>query len=113
MSDTNHQSQLYQESEWLQTEYHEKNQPLSTVADIAGVSVDTVRRWMEKHNIETRDKGQKLPREAHIKLSDYDWMYEKYVTENNSIPYLATKLSVAENTVRRWLHRHEIDTASN
>jgi len=48
----------YQDKEWLKQKYHKEGLNQSEIADICDVSRSTIGRWMDKHDIETRNTGQ-------------------------------------------------------
>ena len=52
MSDTR-----YKDAEWLEEQYHDNGLTQYEIADKCGVNQKTVRSWMDKHGIETRDRG--------------------------------------------------------
>jgi 5-methylcytosine-specific restriction endonuclease McrA len=45
----------YRREEWLYEQYHEKGRTQQEMADACGVSPRTIREWMNRHDIETRD----------------------------------------------------------
>lgn len=52
----------YKREEWLHEHYHEKGQTQAEMADACGVSPRTIREWMDRHGVETRDvEGENHP----------------------------------------------------
>ncbi|GGL53594.1 NUMOD3 domain-containing DNA-binding protein [Halocalculus aciditolerans] len=45
----------YRDADWLTTQYHDAGRTQRALADACGVSPRTIRKWMQKHGIETRD----------------------------------------------------------
>ena len=51
------ESRSYTDGGWLREQYVEENKPTSEIASECDVSADTIYLWMEKHDIERRDRG--------------------------------------------------------
>ena len=52
----------YRNADWLEARYHGDGWTQREMADACGVSPTTVREWMKRHDIETRDlKGENHP----------------------------------------------------
>jgi 5-methylcytosine-specific restriction endonuclease McrA len=55
-------SPRYRREEWLREQYHEQGRTQQEMADACDVSPRTVREWMNRHDIETRDiEGENHP----------------------------------------------------
>jgi len=50
-------SAMHRDEDWLQTEYVEKGRSLWEMADDCEAHADTIRRWLNRYDIETRDRG--------------------------------------------------------
>jgi transposase len=99
----------YKDKSWLREQYVNENQSTYDIAETCGCSDTTIRRWLDRHDIETRDSGQRItPRAADKRLADRSWLYEKYVGEDESSKEIAERCNCAEETVFRWLHEHDI-----
>jgi 5-methylcytosine-specific restriction endonuclease McrA/transposase len=52
----------YKHEAWLYEKYHEKGMTQAEMAEICGVSPRTIREWMNRHDVETRDlEGEDHP----------------------------------------------------
>lgn len=52
----------YGREEWLRVHYHEKGQTQAEMADACGVSPRTIREWMDRHDVDTREiEGENHP----------------------------------------------------
>ena len=47
------------------------------------------------------------------KYEDADWLFQKYVLENESCRTIADMADTSARTISRWLDRHDIDARSN
>jgi len=52
-----HDGKNYTNSDWLQTEYIEKERSGHELAEECGVTPDTIYHWLERHEIQRRDYG--------------------------------------------------------
>jgi 5-methylcytosine-specific restriction endonuclease McrA len=50
-------SKKYRNADWIREKYWEEELNLKEIGDIAGVSGDTILRWMKKHDIDRRPTG--------------------------------------------------------
>jgi len=53
-------SKKYRKADWLREKYWEEGLNLEEIGEIAGVSGDTILRWMKKHDIDRRPTGGKV-----------------------------------------------------
>jgi 5-methylcytosine-specific restriction endonuclease McrA len=61
-SDANHMPPMYQRESWLVERYRERGWTQREMADACGVSPRTIREWMNRHDVETRDlEGESHP----------------------------------------------------
>lgn len=96
--------------EWLKREYVEKHKPATEIADACDVTSDTVYSWLRKHDIEVRTTSESVCGKALQKLSNPDWLREKYINEGLGLKAIGGELDVAGTTVIRWLKKHNIQT---
>lgn len=47
----------YRDADWLSFMYHERGHTVEEIADRCDVAISTISRWLDKHGIETREKG--------------------------------------------------------
>lgn len=52
--------QTYKDEEWLREKYNEKRMSQREIAEIAGCSHETIRRWMKKYDIRVRDSSERI-----------------------------------------------------
>ena len=52
--DTSSEEKRYRDAEWLREQYIEKERSMSDIAGELGLSTSPVRRWLDRHGIETR-----------------------------------------------------------
>jgi len=62
-----HGDRPYTDESWLREKYHKEQLSTQEVAELCGVSKETIRRWLDNHNIGTRDRSEaaKLRVEKH------------------------------------------------
>jgi len=97
-----------QDEDWMREQYHESKKSTRELADVCGCSQTTIRRWLEKHDIETRD-GTRSTTE---KLNDSSWLKEQYHERGKSTYTLAEECGCSNSTILFWLSRHGIETRS-
>jgi hypothetical protein len=51
----------YRDKVWLKKEYEMRGRTLSEIAQETGVSAMTISQWVNRHNIESRDRGRRPP----------------------------------------------------
>lgn len=93
------------DSEYLEERY--VNRKLSTldIANELGCSGVTVSNWLDKHGIESRDRGDELD----DRLRNEAKMREFYHQERMKIKDIANKLGCCNCTVRKFLSKHDIE----
>ncbi|WP_246983564.1 HNH endonuclease [Halorientalis marina] len=87
----------YRSAKFLREQYVERRKSSNEIADSCDVSPSTVRRWLDRHDID------RTPR-----YKQRDWLYEQYVTEGRYQEAIAEECGVAKTTICHWLARHEI-----
>lgn len=95
----------YQDPKWLEEKYQELG-TLDAVAGIAGVSDETIRRWMDEYKLH-RVKHEPLSQEVQQKLKSRQWLESQY-TKYGSVQKIARLLGVSGPTVWRWMDKHNI-----
>jgi 5-methylcytosine-specific restriction endonuclease McrA len=98
----------YRDPDWLREQYVEYERSSIDIAETCGCDESTVRRWLDKHGIETRSPSP-TPDE---RLDNGDWLQEQYVERERSIIDIAEECGCSNNTVLRRLERHGIETRS-
>ena len=79
------------------------------IAEHWDTTQQTICRWMNLHDIETR---QNAPEIEHERLADYKWLRKKYELEGLSTPEIAEIVDTAAGVVLDWLERHGIPRRS-
>ena len=92
------------DEDWLREQYVERERPATDIADACGCGATTVRRWMDKHKIETRGPGPAVP---DGRLKDENWLREQYIKRGRKTADIADVCECDTSTVRRWLHKHD------
>ncbi|WP_254838063.1 helix-turn-helix domain-containing protein [Natronomonas marina] len=97
----------HQDGEILERLYHSEGLSLREIGDVLGVSEATIRRWMDRHDIERGDQlnhvGYDQP------WHDEEKMREKYVEEGLSTNDLASLWGCCRKTIYKWMRRHGIE----
>lgn len=70
----------YQDKEWLQEQYREIGRTQAEIAKIAGCSERTIREWMKKFEIETRNSGR--PQEEYATYRTNYKGYERWRSQS-------------------------------
>jgi len=103
----------YRDEEWLREKYIEEQMSMSDIAQECGVYHDTIRRWLIKNDISTREAR---PRPENLvtdkRLTDPEWLREKYVKERMTAKEIAVCLNCSTRPVYYWLNKHSIETRS-
>ena len=50
---------LYVKEDWMRRQYLDEGKTMQEIADICGCTAMTIRDWLIKHRIETRNRGEK------------------------------------------------------
>jgi len=84
--------------------YVEEGRTVAETADRVGCATATARRWLKKHDIETREGGHENVEE----LRDKSLLYELYWGELLTAPEIAERLDCGTTSVQRWMNKHGI-----
>lgn len=101
--------QTYRSEQWLRTQYHTQQNTQSEIAQQVGVAQETICRWLNRHDIETRSPNYQ-PGATTERLRDEDWLRRQYIEHGHSQAEIADILNASAQTVLRWLNTHEIET---
>jgi transposase-like protein/5-methylcytosine-specific restriction endonuclease McrA len=107
----------WQDADTLHSLYWVECLTATEIAERLDCDKSTVGRWLDKHNIEKRSKPESialgtLPKETFKKVTDSDWLREKYHGQGLSVSEIASELDCSNDTVHQWLIRHDIDRRS-
>ena len=97
----------WRDGEWLREQYHGLGKSISQIAEECGVSDRTIRRWMDRHDIERRSMSE--AKRSDGLYTDADWLREQYHEKENSMRQIAEECGVGGTTIRRWMDRHGIE----
>jgi len=87
----------YRELSYLRERYVEQQWSASDIADECGVSSSTIRRWLDRLDVERSPRYQ-----------DESWLREQYLHKCSDQAEIAEICGVAETTICYWLARHGI-----
>lgn len=101
------ESNLRDES-WLREMYQEREFTPAEISEKVDCDPETVRRWVERHEIEKRDLGSAQRLSTDDRLLNCDWLRRKYIDEDWTTTKIAEECDVSRPTVIRWLEKHDI-----
>jgi 5-methylcytosine-specific restriction endonuclease McrA len=90
-------SRRYRDADFLRTQYVEKGKSSNEIADLCGSSASTIRRWLDRHDIDDDRRYQ-----------DREWLHEQYVENRRDQRAIADECGVATTTICHWLARLDI-----
>ena len=96
----------YHDAEWLFERYWVDGLTQTEIADECGVSQQTICRWMAKHDIERRSRGNRSKR---LPYKDEDWLRQEYVEKGRSQEHIAVTCGVHLSVIQRWMRTFGID----
>lgn len=104
--------EVWHDPNWLHTQYHALGKNQREIAEECDISGSTVRYWMEKHGIESRDRGKaaSIALGGDSKVWDEEWLRREYCEERRPTADIAEELNIDRSTVSRALERHGIET---
>lgn len=99
----------WRDRDTLKELYWENGLDLRDVGEELGCSADTVRVWLDKHDLGTRPRGG-IPEDTPWR--DGDTLRQLYQEEKLSLSEVADRLGCTAETVRTWLKRNGIEVRS-
>ena len=100
---------LYTNSDWLQEQYWDQEKTVAQIGELAGVSETTIKRWMNRHNIETRSPSEAQTDGDIEPLKNPQWLEDQYWSRGKTLVEIGNELGVADVTVISWMERHGIE----
>jgi thymidylate synthase (FAD) len=120
---------LYQDRDWLETEYLLKGQSIADIAEACGVGAETVRTWVDGygiprvrlgsvtfgpgnqyHELRRSSRGVRRPRsqpsDATTTYQSKEWLESLWVGQQLSASQIAGASGVSTHTIRKWLRVH-------
>jgi len=95
----------WQDKETLKELYVEKGMTTTEIGDMLGCGEGTVWRWLDKYDIERRNRG---PQREFTQLADESWLWEQYEQKKKTAYEIADELGCTSGNVYYWLRRHNI-----
>ena len=83
----------YQEKEWLEEEYYGNKRTTTDMADECGVCAATITRWMDKYDLDRRDKSVAFAMawgysaNIHLYANGYDYLTHSENNEKHQIKH--------------------------
>lgn len=96
----------WEEKDRLQTAYWDELKSIPTIADEWDCGETTIEQWLDKHGIETRNRGES-PKDA--PWTDKDTLERLYWGEGMSRQEIADKLDCTQGDVRYNMEKHGIE----
>jgi DNA-binding CsgD family transcriptional regulator len=94
----------YHNEKWLRQQYIKEERSTIDIAEECGCCQQTISNWLQTHGISIRPSSPV----ADECLTDRDWLYERYVKQQQSMTQIGDELGCSRETVSNWLNRHEI-----
>jgi len=101
--------QPWRDEEWLRKEYHDKEKTQQEVAEAAGCSKATIKRWMKRLDVPRRSLSEANADGDIAKLRDEDWLREHYFNNDLSARQIAKKIDSNNVSVLKWIDNHGIE----
>lgn len=98
----------YRDKSWLREQYVENRRSSVDIAEECGVSSNTIRNWLDKHDITTRNRSQAQIDEVK-KYHDKEWLREQYVENSRSMRDIADECGITASGVKKWINNYDID----
>lgn len=99
----------YHDKEWLRVEYVEKRRSTTDMAEECNVAPQTIRRWLEKNDIDRRGQSQAQISDVK-KFHDKEWLREQYLDNNRSMRDIAQECGVSPSGVKKWIDKFDIES---
>jgi DNA-binding MarR family transcriptional regulator len=100
--------QPWQRRAVLERLYVDQGKSQSEIADELGCTRSTVSRWLDKHDIGTREKGDPKV-QGETPWRDEDTLRELYLDEELTTYEIGDRLGCQDTTVARWLRNYGIE----
>lgn len=103
----------HRDESYLRQKYVEEGLTTYEIAEECGCTDATVSNWLNKHNIETRQRTIRPEESApDERLTDPEWLQSQYVDLGKSSVDIAEECHCSSNSVLYWLDRHGIEKRS-
>ncbi|TKX61042.1 helix-turn-helix domain-containing protein, partial [Halorubrum sp. SP9] len=91
----------YHDKEWLSEKFHSEGLSYSEIAEVCGVSKQTIYNTAKKLGLDA--KGERP-------YQDADWLREEYHYKGKTLGKIADECGVSEATIIKWKKEHNIQT---
>jgi thymidylate synthase ThyX/transposase-like protein len=98
----------YKDRRWLKDHYIEGNLSLTEIADLAGASTTTIKKWLRKYSLKKAPGIRTrwtFANEGKL-YADRDWLEEQYVVNGLNQASIAQLAGVSRHTIRSWVRKH-------
>lgn len=102
----------YRDRGWLHEQYIENERSTVEIADDLGITAPTVSRWLARHDIEARGRGEAQTPGNTKPLQNSTWLKKQFIECERVQEDIANQLGVSQPTVSTWLAKHGIATES-
>ena len=102
----------WRKREWLYDQYIARGKPIDQIADEQEVAIKTIWEWLDRNDIEIRQKGENSPSYFDEKYMDMEWLVKEYVGRERSAPDIAEECGVDKSTIYHWMDIHGIEARS-
>lgn len=119
----------WRDKEWLREHYHDKQFTQQEMAEKAGCGRDTIKRWMDKHDVKRRTLSERAKLagcEENIRpymgdngldnrtidderVYDADWLREQHHENGVRIIQMAEMLDCSRHAVKYWMDKFDIE----
>lgn len=86
--------------------YQNKQMSLAEIADECDTSLATVKKWFDRHDVDTKPKHGE--QDSAKKLHDFNWLWEERWEKFNDEREIANKIDVTHPAVGYWLKKYNI-----
>lgn len=98
------------DAEWLKNMYVLEHNSLETISAALNCSPCTVSNYLKSFNISLKTSSEsKLSVDAYKLLNNYDWLYEKYVSDHLTLRNIAELLGCSDTCVGRYISKCGIE----
>lgn len=97
----------YTDPNWLHEQYVVQDRTVPEMAERAGVTRSTIRKWMRRAGIETTGRGY-VPDDTRYR--DAEWLVYAYHEEGMTMHEMAEECDVTPSTIHRWMNKYGVES---
>jgi len=94
----------WRDPEVLKRMYREQEKPMTQIADELGVAVATVHKYLNRHDIETRNRTSRKD----VPFRNAEELCRLYWDEGLTIGEVASETGASKTTIKKWMNHHDI-----